>query len=180
MKTTNTGIAASSLVQMKQLRNIVTVGLLIAIGVIFNFFTITLTPFMRLNFKFLISSIAGMLYGPVAGAMYGGLSDILGYMVAPGGPYFIGFTLIAIINGVLNGYLYYQKEVTWKRVIIGRIIVVFICQVVLNTWCLSLLYSKYFWEIIPVRILKNALLLPLEIILLYPVLKMVHKIQKRL
>ncbi len=180
MKNNSPSVAASSLAQVKQVRNLVTIGLFIALGIILSFFTINLTPMLRINLKFLITGVVGMLFGPVAGAMYGAAADVLGYLIAPSGPYFVGFTVISIINGILTGYLFYQKELSWKRIILGRFLVVLVCQIILNTWCLSLLYSKFFFAMLPARITKSLVLLPLEIPLLYYTFQVINKIKKRM
>lgn len=45
--------------------------------------------------------LAGFLFGPVAGAVTGGVSDILGYPLFPEGPYLPHFTLTACLTGAI-------------------------------------------------------------------------------
>lgn len=178
MKNACPGITAASFSELKNIRTITTLGLLVTMKIILDFVTIQFSPTMFLSFEFLVGSVVGMLFGPVAGALYGAGGDLLCFLVNPKGPYFIGFTLIAVIGGVINGYLYYKKPITLPRVIVGRTINVLVCQVVLNTLCISILYSKFFWVMLPARLIKNALMLPIEIALLYFVLKKVSSLKQ--
>lgn len=49
--------------------------------------------------------LAGILFGPVAGAMVGVVSDILGTLLFSPFPYFPGFTVSAALTGIIPGLL---------------------------------------------------------------------------
>lgn len=171
-------LVLSSSKELKNARNLAVVGLLIAIKLILELFSIQLTPFLKISFGFLASGAIGLLFGPIVGAMSGGLSDIINYVAHPTGPFFIGFTLSAMITGALYGIVLYKKEVTIKRCIIIEVIVMIFINVLLNTFFLNMLYGKAFFAILPARIIKSIIAIPINVIMLQFVLKIVEKIEK--
>ena len=86
--------------KMRNTRILTASAMLLAIAVILGFFKIPVNQFMELRFAFLPIACTGMLFGPFVGGVVGALSDILGYLVKPTGPYFPGFTVTQIISGV--------------------------------------------------------------------------------
>lgn len=164
----------------KELKNVlclVTVGLLLAVKWALGLVSIQITQFLKLSFEFLVMTIIGLLYGPTVGALSGGLSDIINYISNPRGPYFPGFTVSAIVGGILYGIILYRKKVTIKRCIIANITVVIIVDIVLNTIFLTMLYGYSMIAILPLRIAKNLLLVPINVVMMNFVLKLVEKIK---
>lgn len=74
-----------------------------------------------------------MLFGPVVGSVFAGTMDILKYLIKPTGAFFPGFTLIAMLAGLIYGSFYYKKELNFWRVLAAHITVALICNVLLNT-----------------------------------------------
>lgn len=164
----------------KELKNVlclVTVGLLLAVKLALGFTSIQITQFLRLSFDFLVMTIIGLLYGPTVGALSGGLSDIINYLSNPRGPYFPGFTVSAIVGGILYGLILYKKKVTIKRCIVANVSVVIIVDIVLNTIFLTMMYGYSMTAILPLRIVKNLLLVPINVVMMNFVLKLVQKIK---
>jgi riboflavin transporter len=56
---------------------------------------------IRVGFGRLPILLAGFILGPLCGAMVGGISDILGYVIQPIGPYMPHFTIISGLSGIL-------------------------------------------------------------------------------
>ena len=50
--------------------------------------------------------LSGILFGPLAGFAVGFISDILCFIIKPGGPFFIGFTLANALTGFIPGLLF--------------------------------------------------------------------------
>ena len=125
--------------ELKKVRNLVLASLLIAIHLLLDLFTIQILPTLHLSFEFLASATIGMLFGPSIGALCGGLGDIINYILNPKGAFFPGFTITAIITGVIYGLVLYKKEITIKRCIVAVTAVTLICDICLNTYFLSLL-----------------------------------------
>ncbi|AGX44822.1 folate family ECF transporter S component [Clostridium saccharobutylicum] len=165
--------------ELKNVRNLVTASLLITIKLILDLFTIQISPVLHLSFEFLASSTIGMLFGPVGGAVCGGLSDIINYIINPKGVFFPGFTISAMVLGMIYGTLLYKKKVTFIRCIIAEILVVLIVDIILNTFFLSLLYGKAFALLLPARAFKNVVMIPINASMMYFILKLVNRIKEQ-
>lgn len=92
---------------------LVSCGLLVGISIILTrIFSYTIPiagfPVLRIGFGDIPVIISGMIFGPIAGALTGGVSDILGFMINPmGGPYIPGLTISATLRGLLPGLIYW-------------------------------------------------------------------------
>ncbi len=111
-----------------------------------------------------------MLFGPVAGSILGALSDILNYILAPKGPFYPGFTINAIITGLIYGFGFYRKRITIKRIALIKVILVICVDILLSTYWLSDLYGQAFLALLPMRALKSIIMLPIDVAMLYFVL----------
>lgn len=150
-------------------------GMLLALKVILGLFTLNLSPILKVGFSFLPIAAAGMLFGPVAGGTVGALGDIASCFINPTGPYFPGFTLTAFLSGAVYGLFLYRKPVTLLRVALAKTTVTVLVSFCLNPMWLSILYSKAFFAVVSARIATNLLVLPIDIVLLYGLLKVVDK-----
>lgn len=59
------------------------------------------SPLVRLGLGTVTIILGSLLLGPFYGGVIGGLSDLVGALAFPVGPYFIGFTIDSILIGVL-------------------------------------------------------------------------------
>ena len=73
------------------------------------------TAYLKLTFTFVPELIMGMLFGPFWTAVGASVADIAGMILFPKSAYFFGFTINAFVGGLIYGYFFYRKEVTWKR-----------------------------------------------------------------
>ncbi|WP_195983532.1 folate family ECF transporter S component [Clostridium sp. D33t1_170424_F3] len=165
-----------SAAEQKRLQSLVMTALLIAMNIALSSFRLQLTPQTRISFGFLISALTGMLFGPVVAFNAGAIGDILTFFIAPGGPYFPGFTLTAALEGFLYGTFLYRRPVSLGRIAAARISVSLLLNVLLNTFWLVMLYGKSYELLLPARLMKSLLLLPLEILLLVAVGRAAQKI----
>ncbi|OWZ83702.1 folate family ECF transporter S component [Natranaerobius trueperi] len=84
-----------------------TMALLAAINIILSFvtsgFTISFGGIagIKIGLGGLPVIIAGILLGPLAGGVVGVVSDLVGYLVMPMGPYMPHFTLTAALTGII-------------------------------------------------------------------------------
>lgn len=140
--------------------------------------SIPIGPNVRISFGYLSRAVVGMLFGPAA-AINGALSDILGSIIHPIGPYFPGFTLTGFVGGLIYGYMLYERRPSLSRVLLAKLLIDVACNLLLNTLWLDLLYGKAFWAILPARFFKNLLQYPVDVLLLYPLLKLVDRMPLR-
>ena len=121
----------------------------------------------------------GMLYGPVCAALSAGLVDILQFFLKPMGEFFPGYTLTAMLGGLLYGLFLYKKQYSLPRIIIVKTLINTVLHLILNSYWLTFLYGYAFWVKIPERVIKNVAMLPVEIILLTIILPLVAKIDSQ-
>ena len=135
---------------------------------------------MKITFTYVFIALCGYLYGPITGMAFGASADIIGYIVNPaGGMLFPGFTLTALISGFFYGLLLDRERLAGAKLPLWRIIAAktadtVICNIVLNTFCCSVLYGNTFMALLPARLTKNLIMLPFEIILLVLVIKFIE------
>lgn len=176
----NFRILKESVRQLKEIETIVANALLLAMNTVLGAFSIMIGEFIRIGFSFLTLAMAGMLYGPVIGALFGGLGDVINYFVRPSGPYFPGFTLNGILTGIIYGVFFYRKKITLVRTIIAKLIITIFIDLVLTTYWLSILYGQAFIILLPMRIIKSTIMFPIDVILLYLVLTRITLILPKL
>lgn len=153
--------------QLKSTKALTLAAMLLAIAVILGFFTIQFTDYIKISFAFLADGLCGMLLGPFVGIIQGCLCDIIKYFIHPTGPYFPGFTISEALTGLVYGLLLYKKPLKIGRIIAANSIVTFGINILLNTFWLTLLYGNAFLVILPVRVIKELILLPINIVLFY-------------
>ncbi|MBC5745665.1 folate family ECF transporter S component [Lachnospiraceae bacterium MD308] len=166
---------ADSIQELKDLRTLAVTAMLLAIAVVLGFYTLQLTDYIKIGFAYIANETTGMLFGPAVGGIMGGLADLLKYLVKPTGPFFPGFTISGICGGIIYGIVLYKKPLTVKRVVFANFLVMVLVNILLNTYWLTLLYGDAYLALLPVRILKQAVMLPIETALFYTVAKVLTK-----
>lgn len=166
--------------EIKKTRSLVIIAMLLAMQVILGTLAaIPVGPTIRISFGYLALSSTGALFGPVASAINGALADIIGFLIHPTGAYFPGFTITGIVSGLIYGFGLFRREPTLIRVLIVKLLIDVICNLLLNTLWLNMLYGKAFWVLLPSRVLKNLAQYPVDVLLLYPLLKLVRRIEAK-
>ena len=132
---------------------------------IFGFFKIPLSQVSEIRLQFLPVAVEGMLFGPLYGGILGGLSDILCYIVRPTGAFFPGFTLSAILQGVIYG-LILKKDQGLVRILIAQGLDTVLVSLILNPLWLMILYGNGFIAFFTARIIKVLIMFPINVVLL--------------
>lgn len=149
-----------------KIRQLIIIGLFIALEVILTRFCSINTPIMRLGFGFLPVAMLSIMFGPVwAGVAYA-LGDLIGMMIFPTGAYFPGFTLTAFLTGITFGILLYKKNITFKRAFVAALLVCCLWNLCLDTYWLYLLTGKGILVLLPSRLIKIAFAIPVQTILI--------------
>ncbi len=141
-------------------------ALLIALEIILSRFLSFSTPVAKISFAFIPVAICGMLYGPLCAGAVGGLSDIIGVALFPNGIYFPGFTLSAILSGVIYGLFLKNSYNNSASLIIAVFINRILISLCLTTFWLTLLTNVSFNILISTRLIQNILMLPVQIIVI--------------
>lgn len=163
---------------MKKLttRELTTLGLLIALNVVFSeFFAFQITESMKISTAFIILAITGAIYGPVYAGIAAGVGDLLGIFVFPS-PYgaFFGFTLSAIVDGIIYGLLLSKKPYKKSHVVITVVLSTVIITYLLNTYWLTITMDTDFFVLLTPRIMKSLFEIPFKIIVLLAIMPIFH------
>ena len=161
--------------ELKNLKTLVMASMLLAIAVVLGFYTLQLTEFIKIGFAYIANELAGMMFGPVVGSLIGALADVLKYLVNPTGPFFPGFTISGFLGGLIYGIVLYKKPLSIKRVIVANTLVTVLVNLLVNTYWLTLLYGNAFMVLLPARIVKQIIMLPIEVALFYGVARVLIK-----
>lgn len=125
---------------------------------------------LRLSFGEVPIILAGVLFGPGAGALTGLASDLIGYLInSHGGAFFPGFALSAAIAGLIPGLLLHKrrKNLNLGQIGVGVLVTDLIAGVFLNTLWLTILYGTGFFVILPMRLLARLVTLPVYTITIF-------------
>lgn len=164
-----------SMKELKRIRTLVVIAMLIAVAVVIGFFSVQVTDFLKISFAFIANELTAFLFGPVAGGVMAGCADIIKYLVKPTGPFFFGFTFDAILGGVIYGMMLYKRPFTLKRIAAAKLLVMVIVNIGLNTYWLNVMYGSSFIAILPIRVVKECIMFPIETMLFYTTVKMLEK-----
>lgn len=157
--------------EMKSVRVVTTAGMFAAIAVILGLFSINVGNYIRIGFSGIPNGLVSHLFGPVVGGVFAGVLDLVKYLIKPSGPFFPGLTMVTILAGIMYGAIYYKKDMTLIRVLAAKFLVMLVCNVILNTLCLSILYGKGFMVLLPARALKNLVMWPIDSMIFYCITK---------
>lgn len=116
--------------------NLVSVALLIALQVVLSRFLSIQLWNLKIGFSFVPVIIAARLFGPLYSVLVYAIGDIVGTFLFPTGPYFPGFTVTAVVSGLIFGFLL-QKKSTPIKIISASVLNQLICSLLMNTFWIS-------------------------------------------
>ena len=152
------------------LRVLVSLALLAAINIVLSrFLVIYLTEFARLDLGNVPLILAGLLFGPIAGALTGAAADITGSALLSGlgwyPPLTLGPVLMGFIPGLLGGWL--RKAAGIPRMACVVLTTEFIASILCKTYLLSGLYGMSYYACLVARAPAVALVSAAEVFLVY-------------
>lgn len=154
---------------------LVVTGFMIALSVVLSKLISINISFLRVGFGFLPIAVLAIMYGPVIAAIGYGVADLLGAWLLPTGTFFPGFTVSAVLTGLIFGWVLYKKEVTFVRALIASAIVCLTVNLLLNTWWLTFLIGKGFKVLLASRAVKEIVAIPVMAVLIVAIDKYVLK-----
>lgn len=174
-------IFKESLRSFKTTQGVALSAMFVAISCVLSFFKFGITQSVNVTLFFLPISIAAQLLGPLPAVAVGGIADLLGCIIRPTGPYFPGFTLNAMITGLIYGIFFYSKRPKLWVVIVARLIVMVAVDLILTPIWLHILYSTpLVWAFWVERLIKCAIVCPIEIVCIFIATAATSRIKKKL
>lgn len=119
-------------------------------------------PYVQIGFGFIGAMLTGAMFNPVWAVIISGAADLIEFMLAPSGVFMPGFTLSAMVGGLIYSLLFWRKDITWKRVLAAVVLVTLIVNLGMNSLWVYMMTDKAFAVFMPARILKNLVSLPLN------------------
>ena len=157
---------------------LVTAGVLIALNIILSrFLSINLWN-LKFGFTFVSIFVAAYFYGAGFAAMVAGVADVVGALLFPSGSFFPGFTLTAVLTGLLYGLLLHKKQ-TKLRIGVTVIIAQFALGLMMNTLWISILYGSPFWPLVGTRIFQCLIMTPVEFITISVMSRMLARTRRQ-
>jgi ECF transporter S component (folate family) len=162
---------------MHKVKKVVLAGLLLAILIVFERFISVETQILRLSFAYVPVILIGTLLGPVWGALIGVAGDLLGMLLMPKASFFAGFTLNALLTGLVYGLFLYKapskgpmsSKSYLVRLVISILIVHTFIHLGLTTLWLSIMYKRAFMVLLAGRLVANLIEIPIEIASMYAI-----------
>lgn len=157
---------------MPKTKKIILAGLLLATTIILNRFLSIKTPIVVISFAFIPIMLSGMLLGPMWTMLIAGLADLIGALLFPFGAYFVGYTISSTLSGLIYGLFLQRKyNKTNKKLllnlIISSLIVLIVCNGILNSVWIYITTKKAIAVILPTRLLKQIIMLPINVIVMF-------------
>lgn len=151
-------------------KTLVILALLVAMEIILNRFLSINAWNIKIGFSFVPIVIAAILFGPVHSAIVGGLGDFIGALLFPIGAYFPGFTLTAVLMGIVWGIFLFKNQ-SIVRIGLATIINQFILGLVVNTYWISVLYGSPYGPLFVTRIAQAFILTVVQILVIFGIEK---------
>lgn len=171
----------SSLSFSKSIKSICLISLLFALMLLCKFIPIP-SGFgsLGIGLTYLVFATICLIEGPVCGLFIGFCSDVLGHFMTHGGQaFFIGYTLDAMLSGLIYGLCFYKKRITFVNCLTARFFVNIFINVGLGCLWWKIFYkldwNGYLAYLTLTSLPKNILYLLPQSILLYILFRLLAK-----
>ncbi|MDL2215896.1 folate family ECF transporter S component [Ruminococcaceae bacterium OttesenSCG-928-N02] len=165
---------------LRSVRWLTTAALLTAARIALGSLFIPVGEASRIYISFFATALCAILCGPWLSGISGFTADILGYLLFPSGAFFPGYTLTAILSGMLYALFFYRRPITLLRVFLAKASVNLFINVLLGSVWSAMMFGKAYYYYFAKNLIKNALMCPLETLLLFLFLKAILPILARM
>ena len=124
---------------------------------------------ITIGFAFVPIIFSAIILGPKYSTFVAVISDIIGSLLFPTGSYFFGFTITSFLTGLTYGLILHRKEFKINKDFIIRLIIsaVLVCSLyngVLNTIWVFIITKGASKIVLPIRILKQLIMMPVIVL----------------
>ncbi|MBR3778336.1 MAG: folate family ECF transporter S component [Clostridia bacterium] len=160
---------------LKNTRMLALAAMIVALRAICKMLEIPLAPGLNINVAGLFNSVGAMVYGPVVGLVGAVVSDPLGYLLHPDGPYFLPFMLVDMSSSFIFGLFFWKRPLTVGRAMGAKFTVNMVSNIVMTSfimkWYVAVFNLGFAYNLINLtRIAKNLVMFPIEAIFISVVL----------
>ncbi|WP_123053380.1 folate family ECF transporter S component [Clostridium sp. JN-1] len=166
-----TGYWTAAAAEVHKLRSLVFAGLTIALGTVLSSIYIPVGINLRISFSFLVVAFGSMIFGPVVGLFTGLAYDLIGFVILPSNIFFPGYTLSTMLEFFIYGIFLYHSQISVLRIFVMKFLVNFIIHVGLGSLWSAILFGKGYYYFFVKSLIKNTIMLPIEVIMLVALLQ---------
>ena len=156
--------------ELKNTKTLIFAALMIALRIALKSVSIYIAADLRISIEFLVNALGAMTFGPVVAIAGAAVSDTLGALLFPSGPYFFLFIFTEIAGSLVFALFFYRTRISVTKVILSRFCTNFFVNIVLQTPIMYLYYQMMLGKTYKIfnlpRMIKNLVLFPVESLLL--------------
>ena len=152
-------------------RKMLILALLMAINVAISSLFIEVGPNLRLYFTYIVNMIVAANFSLPLVITYAIVEDFIAFFLFPSGPFFLGYTITAVAGCVIY-HIFLHKEINLKNIIISKTLVNIFVNIGLNSLWSSMLFSKGYIYYFSKSVVKNLLMLPIEVMVFYTIYRL--------
>ena len=156
--------------ELKNTKTLIFAALMIALRIALKSVSIYIAADLRISIEFLVNALGAMVFGPVVAIAGAAVSDTLGALLFPSGPYFFPFIFTEIAGSLVFALFFYRTKITVTKVILSRFFTNFFVNIILQTPIMVLYYQMMLGKTYKIlnlpRMIKNLVLFPIESLLL--------------
>ena len=158
---------------MSKNKKMILSALLITISIILNRFISIKTEMLVISFTYIPIMLSALWLGYKYSTLVAVLSDLLGALLFPFGPYFSGFTVSAAISGLIYGLFLYNngEEMSNKQLVIrltiSSLINLIIVNIFITSFWIQMLYGKAYLVVVASRVVTQLVMIPIQVVTMY-------------
>ena len=156
--------------ELKNTKTLIFAALMIALRIALKSVSIYIAADLRISIEFLVNALGAMTFGPVVAIAGAAVSDTLGALLFPSGPYFFLFIFTEIAGSLVFALFFYRTRISVTKVILSRFCTNLFVNIVLQTPIMYLYYQMMLGKTYKIfnlpRMIKNLVLFPVESLLL--------------
>lgn len=167
---------------MRTNKKIILTAILLAMLIVLSRFLSIKTPITKISFAFVPTMLCAIWLGPKWTILLNVLGDVIGATLFPSGAFFIGYTISTAVSAAIYGCILYKKEPDsyndkqlLLRLIIATVLVAIVVNMGLNTLWTSITTGKAFWALLVTRIVKQLIMIPIHVIVIFALEKALRK-----
>lgn len=160
----------TALADFKRPRNLAFAAMMIAACVALSYvpsIRIDLTDVYSasVTWGFLARSVCSMVCGPVTAVVFGLAEDTISFLIKPNGVYFPGYALTTMLGNLIYALFLYRVRFGIGRVFAAKLLTN-VMNVFLGSLWSAILSTKGYWVYVSTRAVKNAIMLPVQTVML--------------
>ena len=169
----------SSADKLRQTKYLALMAVFIAMKCVVSYLYVPVGENLRITFGFILRAVEGVIFGPVACALSGIITDLVSFMEHPTGAFFIGYTISAMLGSLTYALFFYRQKTDLLHIILCKLTVNYVVNVLVGSIWSAILYSKGYIYYVTKSLVKNTLMLPFEIIALVLVFRFITPLLKK-